>query len=122
MSTGLSRTPLSGAEWFAVEFDPATQEVVMLDQRLLPTEVKYHRYTKPDEVADAIRDMVVRGAPAIGIAAAYALAMVARDEKGDEKMFLVAGLRACAGSAVPRHARRGRGDSSGGCRLMPAHG
>jgi methylthioribose-1-phosphate isomerase len=34
--------------------------------------------------------MVVRGAPAIGIAAAYALAMVARDETLDEKMFLVA--------------------------------
>ena len=35
MSSGLSRAPLSGAEWFAVEFDPVTQEVVMLDQRLL---------------------------------------------------------------------------------------
>jgi methylthioribose-1-phosphate isomerase len=90
MSGDLSREPLSGAEWFAVEFDPATRQVVMLDQRLLPTEVRYHRYQKPDEVADAIRSMVVRGAPAIGIAAAYALAMVARDERGDAKMFLVA--------------------------------
>jgi methylthioribose-1-phosphate isomerase len=90
MSATLSREPLSGADWFAVEFDPATEEVVMLDQRLLPVEVRYHRYRKPDEVAEAIRAMVVRGAPAIGIAAAYALAMVARDERGDEKMFLVA--------------------------------
>ena len=90
MSATLSREPLSGADWFAVEFDPATSEVVMLDQQLLPGEVHYHRYRKPDEVADAIRAMVVRGAPAIGIAAAYALAMVARDEQGDEKMFLVA--------------------------------
>ena len=90
MSAELSREPLSGAEWFAVEFDPATREVVMLDQRLLPSEVCYRRYGKPDEVADAIRNMVVRGAPAIGIAAAYALAMVARDEQGDAKMFLVA--------------------------------
>lgn len=90
MSELLSREPLSGADWFSVEFDPATAEVVMLDQRLLPTEVRYHRFGKPDEVADAIRNMVVRGAPAIGIAAAYALAMVARDEQGDEKMFLVA--------------------------------
>ncbi|MBW2404224.1 MAG: S-methyl-5-thioribose-1-phosphate isomerase [Deltaproteobacteria bacterium] len=60
------------------------------DQRLLPTQVRYHRYRKPDEIADAIRDMVIRGAPAIGIAAAYALAMVARDEHGDGQMFLVA--------------------------------
>jgi methylthioribose-1-phosphate isomerase len=90
MSTALSREPLSGADWFAVEFDPATREVVMLDQRLLPGEVRYHRYRTADEVADAIRHMVVRGAPAIGIAAAYALALVARDISSDAKMFLVA--------------------------------
>jgi methylthioribose-1-phosphate isomerase len=90
MNAGLSREPLSGAEWFAVELDPATREVVALDQRLLPGEVRYHRYRKADEVADAIRAMVIRGAPAIGIAAAYALALVAGDGKGDAKMFLVA--------------------------------
>jgi len=90
MRGGLSRAPLSGADWFAVEFDPGSQELLMLDQRLLPVEVKYRRFRTPDEVADAIRDMVVRGAPAIGIAAAYALAMLARDERGDAKMFLVA--------------------------------
>ncbi len=90
MSQALSRAPLSGADWFAVELDPATSEVVMLDQRLLPGEVRYHRFRSADEVADAIRNMVVRGAPAIGIAAAYALALVARDEAGDAKMFLVA--------------------------------
>lgn len=89
MNASLSRAPLSGADWFAVELDPETREVVMLDQRLLPGEVRYHRYRKPDEVADAIRSMVVRGAPAIGIAAAYALAMVARDEQGDGRIFLV---------------------------------
>lgn len=90
----LSRTPITFCEgpqaFFAVEYDPATGEVVMLDQRRLPTEVVYHRYTKPDEVADGIRDMVVRGAPAIGISAAYALAMVAKAEEGDAASFLVA--------------------------------
>jgi methylthioribose-1-phosphate isomerase len=90
MSANLSREPLSGADWFAVEMDPATREVVMLDQRALPRDVHYHRYTKPDQVADAIRSMVVRGAPAIGIAAAYALVLVALHERGDAKMFLVA--------------------------------
>ena len=90
MTSDLSRAPLSGAEWFAVEYDPRTDEVVMLDQRLLPSEVTYHRYRTPDEVADAIRTMVVRGAPAIGISAAYALALMARHEEGDEATFLVA--------------------------------
>ena len=90
----LSRTPITfcaGPQaFFAVEYEPANGEVVMLDQRRLPAEVVYYRYTKPDEVADGIRDMVVRGAPAIGISAAYALVMVARAEEGDAASFLVA--------------------------------
>lgn len=86
----LSRAPLSGGSFFAVEFDPASGEVVMLDQRHLPERIVYHRLRSPDEVADAIRAMVVRGAPAIGIAAAYALALLARGERGDAATFLVA--------------------------------
>jgi methylthioribose-1-phosphate isomerase len=86
----LSRAPLSGAPWFAVELEPERGEVVMLDQRRLPGEVVYHRYTTPDQVAEAIRQMVVRGAPAIGVAAAYGLVLLARQERGDAKAFLVA--------------------------------
>lgn len=87
----LSRAPLSGAEWSAVEYDPATHEVVMLDQRRLPGEVVHHRFRSPDEVARAITDMVVRGAPAIGISAAYALVLLAHRERGLEgRTFLVA--------------------------------
>ena len=44
--------------------------VVMLDQRRLPGEEIYNTYTRPEEVAEAIRSMVIRGAPAIGVAAA----------------------------------------------------
>jgi methylthioribose-1-phosphate isomerase len=49
--------------------------VVMLDQRLLPTEETYNTYTDHRGVADAIRSMVIRGAPAIGIAAAMGIAL-----------------------------------------------
>jgi methylthioribose-1-phosphate isomerase len=49
--------------------------VVMLDQRRLPGEVIYHTYTKSSEVAKAIKDMVIRGAPAIGVAAGMGLAL-----------------------------------------------
>ncbi len=90
MSALLSRAPLSGADYFAVEYDPQTAEVVMLDQRLLPGQVVYHRYHKPDQVAEAIRDMVVRGTPAIGIAAAYGMALQAHLERGTAQMFLLA--------------------------------
>ena len=50
--------------------------VRMLDQRLLPAQTVYNDYTTPDAVAAAIRSMVIRGAPAIGAAAAYGLALV----------------------------------------------
>jgi methylthioribose-1-phosphate isomerase len=90
VSHGLSRAPLAEADYFAVEFDPETHEVVMLDQRRLPSEVVYHRYRKPDQVAEAIRTMVVRGAPAIGLAAAYALVLQAHLERGDARSFLLA--------------------------------
>jgi len=43
----------------------------LIDQRLLPTEETWLEYTDYQEVAEAIRSMVVRGAPAIGITAAY---------------------------------------------------
>jgi methylthioribose-1-phosphate isomerase len=52
-------------------------ELELIDQRLLPGEVVYRTYTDYRAVADAIRTMVVRGAPAIGVAAGYGLALAA---------------------------------------------
>ncbi len=52
--------------------------VSMLDQRLLPTDVVYCTYTDYTDVARAITDMVIRGAPAIGIAAAMGIALAAK--------------------------------------------
>jgi methylthioribose-1-phosphate isomerase len=51
--------------------------VRMIDQRKLPLVETHVECTSPEEVADAIRDMVVRGAPAIGVAAAFGLALAA---------------------------------------------
>lgn len=58
------------------------QGVRMIDQRLLPTEEKYLMLRSWDEVADAIRKMVVRGAPAIGVSAAMGLALGASQSVG----------------------------------------
>jgi methylthioribose-1-phosphate isomerase len=55
--------------------------VVMLDQRRLPSEEIHHTYTDYREVARAIRDMVIRGAPAIGVAAAMGVALGALHSK-----------------------------------------
>ena len=49
--------------------------VVMLDQRRLPAEEISHTYTDYREVAKAITEMVIRGAPAIGVAAAMGVAI-----------------------------------------------
>ena len=57
----------------------------LLDQTRLPAEERWLRYTDYRQVANAIRTMVVRGAPAIGIAAAYATVLAAQENacKGD---------------------------------------
>ena len=54
--------------------------VVMIDQRRLPSEEVFLRCRDHREVAAAIRDMVIRGAPAIGVAAAFGLALGVRDD------------------------------------------
>jgi len=50
-------------------------KIIMLDQRLLPTQEVYHSYEDYLEVARAIEHMVIRGAPAIGVAAAMGVAL-----------------------------------------------
>ena len=55
------------------------QSLELLDQRLLPGETRYVVCRTAVEVAVAIRDMVVRGAPAIGVSAAFGLALAALD-------------------------------------------
>src|ERR1051325_3309201 len=55
--------------------------VRMIDQRKLPTVEEYPVFTTYQEVAEAIRVMVVRGAPAIGVAAAMGVALGVRDSK-----------------------------------------
>lgn len=60
-------------------------KVVMLDQRLLPQKEIWNVYSDVENLADAIRDMVIRGAPAIGCAAAMGVAMAANSLKGKEE-------------------------------------
>lgn len=74
--TGL--TPLEPERIVRLEEDA----VVLLDQRRLPEEEVELRCTSATAVADAIADMAIRGAPAIGIAAAYGLALAAA--RGDD--------------------------------------
>jgi len=75
----------------------------MLDQRLLPNEEVWLEYRDYQGVAEAIRSMVVRGAPAIGIAAAFGAWFGARDiETADYKTFVAEFDQVCTVLAATR--------------------
>jgi len=64
------------------------QGVVMIDQRLLPAQELYPVFKTYEEVAWAIKEMVVRGAPAIGVAAAMGVALGVRDAQTEDPAAL----------------------------------
>jgi methylthioribose-1-phosphate isomerase len=79
-----------------LEWNPTNNTLVMIDQRLLPGEFRLVEYTDQGQVAEAIRDMVVRGAPAIGAAAAFGLALAARQSRATSLSNLQEGLHEAA--------------------------
>lgn len=107
--------------------------VVLLDQRRLPLEEVEVECRTAAEVADAIRTMVVRGAPAIGVAAAYGIALAAA--KGEDlaqadrvlresrptAVNLAWALDEMRGDPSGEHARRIHADEVERCRRMAAH-
>ncbi|MFP5245654.1 MAG: S-methyl-5-thioribose-1-phosphate isomerase [Thermoanaerobaculia bacterium] len=70
----------------------------LLDQRLLPREEKWVACRTASEVADAIRTMVVRGAPAIGVSAAFGMALAAK--QGEDLLHAAQVLKASRPTAV----------------------
>jgi S-methyl-5-thioribose-1-phosphate isomerase len=58
--------------------------VELIDQTVLPTEVRVLRVTEVDELVAAIQSLAVRGAPALGVAGAFGVALAARQFAGDE--------------------------------------
>jgi methylthioribose-1-phosphate isomerase len=74
------------------------RSLFLLDQRLLPREEVWIECRTSSEVAEAIRTMVVRGAPAIGVSAAFGLAMAA--QRGDDLQVAADELRQARPTAV----------------------
>ena len=116
-----------------VRLDEAIPAVVVLDQRRLPeTVVELECRTVP-ELVDAIATLAVRGAPAIGVAAAYGLALAAlRGDDLEEAARLLAGSRPTAvnlawalaelrDDPTPAHARALHDEEVDRCRAMAAH-
>ncbi len=78
------------------------ESVVMIDQRLLPAEEVYLRCLSAGEVALAIRDMAIRGAPAIGVAAALGLALAVRKASAEGDALAAEFDRTCDELAATR--------------------
>jgi len=88
--------PLSSVYW---EGD----HLVLLDQRLLPEEIVYLNLSTPEEVWEGIHSMKVRGAPAIGIAAAFGAVLGGMQYQGvDSKGWLEQVVKTCAYLATSR--------------------
>ena len=79
-----------------VEWDAAAEGVRLIDQTKLPLEETYVICRTAAEVATAIRDMVVRGAPAIGAAAAYGIVLAVREGRPAEGAALIRAARPTA--------------------------
>jgi methylthioribose-1-phosphate isomerase len=90
--------PLSGATYSAVELSPGDGEVILLDQRELPAREEYLRLRDVEQVAVAIERLAVRGAPAIGIAAAYGVVLAAA--RGQDLGVAIERLRRTRPTAV----------------------
>jgi len=66
--------------------------VVMIDQTKLPNELVFVQYTDYNDIANAIRTLVVRGAPAIGVSGAFGLALAALHRSSETKEDLLSDL------------------------------
>jgi methylthioribose-1-phosphate isomerase len=116
-----------------VRYEEDGPKVVLLDQRRLPDEEVELECRSVAEVVEAIRELAVRGAPAIGVAAAYALALAsAGGEDLDEAAALLAGSRPTAvnlawalgqmrDDPTPARARALHDEEVERCHTMAAH-
>ena len=91
----VEKNPVQAIRW-------QDKQLQLLDQRILPQTTTYLSFEDVNAVADAIRDMVVRGAPAIGITAAYGIVLAARarfaESASDWKTLIETDLQTLADS------------------------
>jgi methylthioribose-1-phosphate isomerase len=73
-----------------------TDRVRLIDQNRLPQECTWVEINRSDEMANAITTMIVRGAPAIGVAAAYGMYLGAREVEADSPAEFIQGMEKIA--------------------------
>ncbi len=75
-----------------VEWDGRRRQLILVDQRVIPSRLVYVRCRTHKKAADAIRKMVVRGAPAIGVTAAFGMALAALNSRASTREKLLEDL------------------------------
>ncbi|MCP1306225.1 S-methyl-5-thioribose-1-phosphate isomerase [Paenibacillus tyrfis] len=91
------------ADWLqSVRWNSLEDRLDLLDQRLLPDEIVYLELTTSEQVWDAIKQLAVRGAPAIGIAAAFGVYLGVRSFSGSRDALLAEVNRQCDYLATSR--------------------
>ncbi len=86
-------TKKSGKLMDAVQYKEDTNTIVIIDQTKLPGKLIYKELQTLDDVWYAIRNLEVRGAPAIGVVAAYGLAMCAQQLDTDDWFYFIAQIK-----------------------------
>jgi len=84
-------------DYKTLEWLDGSKAVRLLDQTLLPGEISYQLLADVNSVAAAIRNMTVRGAPAIGVTAAYGLVVAAYSESSDDVARIQLAVQKAAG-------------------------
>ena len=74
---------IDGQAWRTIWLEADQRSVGVIDQTLLPHRLITRTLTNCDQAADAIRTMVVRGAPLIGVTGAYGLMLALQDDASD---------------------------------------
>ncbi|HEY73962.1 MAG: S-methyl-5-thioribose-1-phosphate isomerase [Chloroflexi bacterium] len=89
---------MRSVEWYKDKGRPGV--VRMIDQRLLPVEFRLLELEEPEDVARAIRDMAVRGAPAIGATAGFGMALAAHRSQAGGRDGLLRDLEQAAAALL----------------------
>jgi len=92
----LKRSEMKRKELRTIFWDEENRSVVMIDQTLLPSRLRYVKFHDYKEVGEAIKKMIIRGAPAIGVAAAMGIALCAVKSKARTKEELLHELEEAA--------------------------
>ncbi|MCZ8513476.1 S-methyl-5-thioribose-1-phosphate isomerase [Paenibacillus filicis] len=93
----------AASDWLqSVRWNSLKDQLDLLDQRLLPDEIVYLELTTSEQVWDAIKQLAVRGAPAIGIAAAFGVYLGVRGAFASREELLAEVIRQCEYLATSR--------------------